>query len=89
MQLSLYCIKVVIMPHNSSTIFVSTSSNNFSLIYATGVVIGFEKPIVEVPENTPNGVILLCAKVSNGTLSRESIIDVVFQDVTANGKCTN
>ena len=56
---------------------------------ATGVVIGFEEPEVQVPEDITDGVKLLCVKVFEGELMREASVTVQYFDHTAVGKYLN
>ena len=57
-------------------------------------MIGFEKYIDYVPENITNGVKLLCVKVLEGNLTRETTVIVQYYDITSTyynyiavGKC--
>ena len=51
-------------------------------------MIGFEKPEVQVPEDITNGVKLLCVKVLDGTLIRETVLSVSYQNKSAIGEYT-
>ena len=49
-------------------------------------MIGFEETEVQVPENITDGVKLLCVKVLEGELMRETIVTIKYCDHTAVGK---
>ena len=49
----------------------------------TVVEIGFEETEVQVPENITDGVWLLCVKVFEGELMRETTVTVKYNDKTA------
>ena len=51
-------------------------------------MIGFEELEDKVPENIENGVKLLCVNVSDGQLTNETLVTVVYQNQSAIGKYT-
>ena len=51
-------------------------------------MIGFEELEDKVPENIENGVKLLCVNVSDGELTNETIVTVVYQNQSAIGEYT-